>query len=284
MLTLIIGIGPSLYSLNYPDPELESLLYCKIFNYLFQICLMLSRWYVTFAGIDRYALTSQTVQLRNLARPKVAYCVILVINIIWIIISSHRLVFYEIKDNICGIVSNLGAALYQSIYVILGGGIVPVTIMILSAYLIHRNLAHRHQRRMHLISIQRRVNPLDRQLLKILFVQIISYIIIIIPQISNLMFNTVLLTIPNRSEEHVAIGQFVAFLAELTLYLFPVLSFYLYTLTSRTFRNELMKFFCSIHVRCCGHRIAPAVNNTDVHQSLANRQPTGTMMAMQHIN
>jgi H+/gluconate symporter-like permease len=137
----------------------------------------------------------------------------------------------------------MAAALYHSAYVIIGGGILPATIMIVCACLIRQNLSHKQQRRVQLSSAQRQDNSLNRQVLKILFIQIICYILFIIPQMCNVVFNTISITILNRSNDHLAVEEFVAFIAECVLYLFPVTSFYLYTLTSRTFRNELIKFF-----------------------------------------
>ena len=284
VMTLIIGIGPSLYSINYLDLEIQSVVFCKISNYLFQMSLMISRWFMAFACIDRYALTSETVRLRNFAKPKVAYRVIFLIIFIWSIICSHRLIFYQIANNICGIVNSFAAALYHSIYVIIGGGILPTTIMIISAWSIRRNLAHRQQRRLQLASAQPKENPLDRQLLQILFIQIICYIIIIIPQLSNLLFNTISLTIANRSKERVAVEHFVAFLAELILYLFPVTSFYLYTLTSRTFRNELKKFFSALPFPCCHHRIEPTTGSIIVDNSVGKQAAPCTVIADQTID
>jgi hypothetical protein len=145
-MTLIVGIGPSLYSFNNANPQIQSLLFCKIRGYLFQICLLLSRWYVTFAYIDRCAFTSENVRLRRFVNKRTAYRVIIVIIIFWSIICSHRLLFYEIQGNICGIVNSMGAALYHSSYVIIGGGISRAMITIICACLIHRNLAHKEQR------------------------------------------------------------------------------------------------------------------------------------------
>jgi hypothetical protein len=268
LMTLIIGIGPVVYSLNNPDPQIQILLFCKIRGYLFQICLMLSRWFVAFACIDRFALSSDKVRLRNFAKTNKAYRVIIIIIIIWSIICSHRLIFYEIQGNICGIVTNMGAALYHSAYVIVGGGILPATIMIICAYLIRRNLALKQQRQIQiLVTIQPR-KSLDQQVLNMLFIQIICYIIFIIPQLCNLVFNTISIIDPNRSNEHLAIEKFVAFIAELMLYLFPVTSFYLYTLTSRTFRNELIKFIHLIFFCCWKNRITPTIDGTTIDHRL----------------
>ena len=212
-MTLIIGIGPVLYTLNNPDPQIQSLLFCKLRGYIFQICLMLSRWFVAFACIDRYASTSDKINLRNFAKPKIAYRIIIIMIIFWSIVCSHRLIFYEIKGNFCGIINNMAAALYHSVYVIIGGGIFPAIMMIICAYFIRQNLAHKHQRRAQLSLGDYQRNPLDQQVLNILFVQVICYIIFTIPQLCNLVFNTISITIPNRSNEHLIIEAFIAFLA-----------------------------------------------------------------------
>jgi hypothetical protein len=271
-MTLIIGIGPVMYSLTNPDPQIQSLLFCKVRGYLFQICLMLSRWFVAFACIDRYAITSDKVRLRNFAKTKISYRVIVIIMIIWSIICSHRLIFYEIEGNVCGIVNNLGAALYHSAYVIVGGGVLPTVIMIICICLIRLNLKQKQQRRIQIVVVSQQRNSLDQQVLHMLFIQIICYIIFIIPQLCNLVFNTISITIPNRSSDHLAIEKIVAFIAELMLYLFPVTSFYLYTLTSRTFRNELMKFFRSLFIYFRKNQITPAMDGTTTNYRLEHMQ------------
>ncbi|CAM4804804.1 unnamed protein product [Rotaria magnacalcarata] len=272
LMTLIVGVGPVLYSLDEPDPQLHSIVFCKLRGYLFQICLMLSRWFVAFACIDRYGLSSENTHLRNFATSKVAYRAIIAITVFWSIICTHRLIFYAIKVNVCGIVNNMIAALYHSLYVIIGGGVLPATIMILCAFLIHRNLAFRHQIRARLALVDRGRIKLDQQVHKILFAQIICYIIFTIPQLCNLVFSTISITIPHRSTEHLAIEAFVAFIAEFMLYLFPVTSFYLYTLTSRTFRKELMQFFRSLIGR--NRRIVPGFSTTATLNHIEHRKTT----------
>ena len=115
-----------MYSLNHSNPRIESLLFCKIRGYIFQITLMLSRWFVAFACIDRYASCSDKANLRNFAKTQIAYRII----ITWSIICIHRLIFYEIKGNLCAIITNIGAAIYHSLYVLIRGGILPTAIMI----------------------------------------------------------------------------------------------------------------------------------------------------------
>ncbi|CAF1496553.1 unnamed protein product [Adineta steineri] len=259
LLTFSIGLGPVLYSLNNPDPQIQILSFCKIRGYLFQLSIILSRWFVAFACIDRFASTSAKVQLRNFAKTRIAYRIIIIIIIFWSLICIHRLIFYEIKGNLCGIISNTGAALYHTAYVIFAVGIFPSVTMIICAWLIRKNLIYQRSRRAQfsLTIIQR--HSLNQQVLNILFMQIICYIVFTLPQMGNLIFSTISTTIPNRSDQHLAIEKFVLFIGEFMLYLFGVTSFYLYTLTSRTFRLEFIKFIRLVFVFHCKRQITPII-------------------------
>ena len=244
LATLVVGISPALYTLDHPDPQVQFLWFCKVRGYLFQICLMLSRWFVAFACIDRCALSSDQVHYRNLATRRNAYRVIAVVIVFWPVVCSHRLIFYEIKSDLCGIVNNAGAAMYHSLYVIVGGGIFPSVVMIVCACMIRRNLARKQQRRTQVSTAkERQMHALDQQVHRLLFIQIIFYITFTTPQLTNLIFRAVWVRIANPSEEQLSTEKVLDFIAESMLYLFPVTSFYLYTLTSRTFRLELMKCF-----------------------------------------
>ena len=183
LFTLIVGIAPVLYTLNHPDPQLTSRWFCKLRGYLFQVCLMLSRWFVTFACIDRYILSSDRVSLRNFATKKNSYRTIASIIVVWTIICTHRLIFYETDGRLCGILSNIPAAMYHSIYVIIGGGVLPSVIMILSAALINRNLLRKERRRVQMSVRDRRRNSLDQQVYRLLYTQIIFYVCITAPPI-----------------------------------------------------------------------------------------------------
>ncbi|CAF1072962.1 unnamed protein product [Adineta ricciae] len=254
LVTLFVGVLPVMYSIDHPDLLTTSLWFCKIRGYLFQICLMLSRWFVAFACIDRYALKFDQF---------------------WTIICSHRMIFYEIKGNICGIITNTGAALYHSLYVLMGGGVLPAATMITCALLIRRNLRFKRQRRQNDTVAdtehQRQQSSLDQQVLKLLFIQSFFYILLTTPQLINLIYSTISSTIPNRTTDRLAIDKIIAFLAELMLYVFPVASFYLYTLTARAFQQELVKIFRLIFNRLTGRRPIQ-VRSLDHTISTHNRQ------------
>ena len=259
-MTLLVGIVPVLATLVYPDPQLRMLWFCKTRGYLFQICLMLSRWFIAFACIDRCALSSDQQRLRNFASRRVTYRVIAGIVVFWTAVCSHRAIFYEIEGNLCGIVNNFGAAMYHSLYVIVGGGVLPTTIMIVCALVIRRNLARKQLRRTQIATGEQRRNSLDHQVLNLLFIQIFCYIMCTTPQIVYLFYNSFVIINGDQSHYAVAVHQFSAFIAETILYLFPVTSFYLYTLTSRTFRSVIVKFYRELF--CHVNQIRPLVTQS----------------------
>lgn len=239
--TLIIGIVPLLYSLDHPNPINELFWFCKVRSYFFQISLMASRWFVAFACVDRFASSSDAARFRNFVTKRNTRRAIVVIILFWTTVCVHRLIFYEISSGFCSISNHFTAALYHSLYVTIGGGFLPALIMIVCAILIRRNLIEKHQRRLQMSIANRNggTNVVDNQVQKILFIQVIFYLIFTMPQLCNLMYITVTINIDENGTSQTK--MLFNFLAETMLYLFPVTSFYLYTLTSRTFRSELIK-------------------------------------------
>ncbi|UJR23819.1 hypothetical protein I4U23_026795 [Adineta vaga] len=66
------GIIPTLYSLDYPNPELYSITFCKLRLYLLHSALMISRSLVVLACMDRCALSSASQHIRSYCKRKIA--------------------------------------------------------------------------------------------------------------------------------------------------------------------------------------------------------------------
>jgi len=234
---------------------------------------MISRWLIVGACIDRYTSTSASANLRRFAKVPVAYRTIIIITLLWLIIPIHIIIFYEIQSNVCAIFTNRVAAFYHSIYTIIMGGFLPILIMTACAIGIQHNLTLKRQRRQQqqngpISDMQRMRNEhhqrlRDQHALSILFIQIAVYIVVTTPQVTSLLYAAVVRNIPNKSSDRLAIERFVSYLAELLVYLFPVSSFYIYSLVSRTYRMELVKFLRKIRFLNTGQdrvRVVPQLN------------------------
>ncbi len=281
VIHLSLATGSYLYTLNHADPTLTILAFCKMRIYILQSTGMMYRWYLTMACFDRFALSSANVRLRNVAKVRVACRVVLVIVPVWIILPVHTLIFYSLKGGSCGIFVSIAAALYHSLFTTITGCVLPVSIMATFALLTHRNLVLKQQRRQQIVNQppegRNRVRHLqrkqDQQVLLMLLVQVAIYAVSITPLMAFYFYNAVSLYIPNKPPERLAAERFAQFVAETIAFLFPVLSFYLYTMTSHSFRDELVRLLRSVATcRWYGNnpRIEPMTTDTGQRRITGN--------------
>jgi hypothetical protein len=276
LITLLMGVIPYIYSLDHENPFTTIVIFCKIRSYILQSSTMMCRWGLAAASFDRYALTSTNARLRNVATVRIARRVIAVIIIVWLLLPIQILVFFNLRQGRCGILYDVGESLYFSIYTIIAGSILPVSIMIVCAILIRRNLVLRRQRRRELTNNdpsnnERSHHRRDQQVFAMLLLQALIYIMTQTPWMLFYFYSASTIYVSNKSPNRMAIEGFLNFAIELVIYLLPVLSFYLYTLASRTFREELMKLLHfpvqrrQINVT---NRIRPLTNDAPVRMNI----------------
>ncbi|CAF1212915.1 unnamed protein product [Rotaria sordida] len=197
---------------------------------------------------------------------------ILMIVIIWFVLPIHNLIYNTGNVNASNLSYHAPLLYYHSIFTLTAGCLLPASIMIICAFLTHHNLVLKRKRRQLIIAqhvgthndVRDQERKRDRQVLLLLVVQVVVFIITIIPLMTSHFYNATTLNIKNRSIERITIERFAAYLSSLSVYLFPTLSFYLYTMTSSMFRNELKKLMRFI-LRCnclrANARIEPIVHN-----------------------
>lgn len=158
------------------------------------------------------------------------------------ILPVHGPIVYQIRFNQCGI--------FTTVF----GCILPVLFMILFAFLIYHNLVLKRQRLQtqtsqvteNLNEIQRLQRKRDQQVLIMLLIQVFVYIISILPLIIMYLYNAGTMSVPNKSTDQIAIERFVFMIVGVIVYCFPVVSFYLYALVSKIFREEFKQILYSL--------------------------------------
>ena len=130
-LILIQCILPlAIYSANHLDPQNISLIWCKIRSYLFNALLMLYRWYKMAACVDRAAMCNRHVRIRSLTNVRVAYRVILLITIVWLLIPIHLAVYFRIESDRCGPESGVYAKIFSAYSIVISGWSPPIVMTI----------------------------------------------------------------------------------------------------------------------------------------------------------
>ncbi|CAF1451177.1 unnamed protein product [Adineta steineri] len=256
IIDLCFGTIPYICSLINTDPTTTLVWFCKMRIYILQSNAMISRWSLAIACFDRYALSSVSVHIRNFARVHIAHRIIAIIICIWLILPVHAPIFFNITMSRCGIYNNRIASFYHTIFTTLFGCILPVLIMIVCAILLYYNLILKQQRRLIFIyqqtenrnEILRGQQKRDQQMFLMLLIQIFVYLICIVPLMITYLYNAITIE-TNKSADRIAIEKFTAFIAESLLYFFCASSFYLYTMVSKLFRNELKRLLYLVFMR-----------------------------------
>jgi hypothetical protein len=274
LIYLGFGLGTAIYALNPAHSSSLTITYSKVRTYVLQSTALMYRWCVVAACIDRYVLSSANIRLRNLANVHVVRRVIPMIIIVWLVLPVHNLIFYTGNPTGYSTPSVIAVLYYHSIFSVTFGCILPASIMITCAFLIHHNLVLKQKRRQLIVIQQKRIyiekieqdRKRDREVFMILMTQVIIFIITATPLTIYWFYNAATISITNKSTERLVIEQFAYFWVELIGFLFPVSSFYLYTLTSSMFRGELVNMIRSVLPRKCLRttaRVAPVTNSIE---------------------
>lgn len=120
----------AIYSANHPDPQNTSLIWCKIRSYLFNALLMLYRWYKMAACIDRAAICNRHARIRAFTDIRMAYRVILIITIIWLLIPIHLAVYFQIESDRCTAERGTYAKFFSAYSIVISGWSPPIVMIV----------------------------------------------------------------------------------------------------------------------------------------------------------
>ena len=137
-ILLISAMSTNLYSFYNIDPLTYSLAYCKIRFYLINSLFMISRTYIVLAYVDRYTLCSSHAHIRAFSRCQVAFRLIPIVIIGWIIIPIYVVIFNTIDTN--RFIMPGFYRIFYAIYSAICSGILPPSLMITFGLLARRNL------------------------------------------------------------------------------------------------------------------------------------------------
>ncbi|CAF3855328.1 unnamed protein product [Adineta steineri] len=226
---------PIIYALDHIDPQTQSIVICKTRLYISHTLGLFIRFCLVFACADRFFVTRPNVRIRSLSSIPLAIKFILIMCVICSLIAIHLPILMDIRGGVCGMfgIYKFIYAIYQTSVI----GIIPPVLMSIFSVLTIRSLRERH-----------RDNPVrtrqrDRCLTRMVFAEIIASISVSIPYSSNLIYTAFTYYVVNKSPLRVEIESFITFFVLFLVYLISVIPFYLYILTSKTFRKEFISLF-----------------------------------------
>lgn len=247
IIALTFSLPTGLYATTQTNPNTYSLIYCKLRLYIYHTLLMISRYLIIFACIDRVCISSRKVSIRNFSQIRLARILSIITIIIWFIATIHIPIMNTIQSGYC-IMPGIYNLIF-SIYAVIFAGIIPPILMSIFSLITLHNLYS-----IHTINIQR--NHLMRQrdfhLTRMLTAQVIVYILTTTPYPLNTLYAAITHS-QIKSIDQQAIESFIYFITStFLLFINPSISFYIYIATSKAFRTEFkimwinlrQKIFC----------------------------------------
>lgn len=254
LFIICFAVIPTIYA-SYSSYDLQSysVLYCKFRSYLLQSSIMMSRFSVAFASIDRYALCSSNTRIRSFNKHAKAVKAMIIVACVWLIIPSHILVGVNIymPGRRCG-----ANGLYIVIYTIYGAivTIIPLTIMLVFSILAARNLRQIRSRVRadHLTNSRNnltanRIKKRDSQLVVLAIGEVILYLISNTPFPIASFYTVATLSTPKTANMTI-IENFIRYIIfNFLLYVNSCLTFYVHLIASKAFRQECKRIFLNFH-------------------------------------
>jgi hypothetical protein len=84
------------------DPTRISLISCKLITYVYQVCVLLSPYFIVLASIDRYCVSSTSTQLRKFSNVRVTrWAILFVIVLIMLFYTNTAILIDHASCSVC---------------------------------------------------------------------------------------------------------------------------------------------------------------------------------------
>jgi hypothetical protein len=232
LLTRLLASGFSI------DMTKISSFMCKLRYYPCYVCLALTPYFYILACFDRYCSSSTSATRRSWCDKKVAKRLIIGAVILACILYLHMAIFFERRQVGSGFYCYARPGIYNTFYRIfylVVYCILPPFCMSLLSILTLKNIRQQARRTRPALAIENQsLRRIDQQMVRMLFSQVLIELLGVLPHatlnLTGLFVNT-----------STTIYTFFSQITVLPLFVSYAISFYVYTLSSRVYRQELMK-------------------------------------------
>ncbi|UJR29680.1 hypothetical protein I4U23_017228 [Adineta vaga] len=241
------------------DPSANNIIFCRFRYY---IAFLLACWEsscLILASIDRTLVTSPNASTRKLSTRRLIVITIIVICLFWAIFHVHALIHMQILQYgpdyfICYYESG-SYTTFVTYYSLLINGLFPPILMLIFGYWTVRNIreirrATRHSGTINSIVVVAISRPQilqskDQQLVRILLVELITYILYKCPITICYIYQEITHHIEKTVEQQL-IEQYILSLTFFIYFIENSITCYANILVSKTFRSELKRILFNV--------------------------------------
>jgi len=256
-LSILIGLLASGYDI---DPSATNLVFCRFRYYIALLLACLESSYIILASIDRILITSPNAGIRKLSTRRLITISMISIAVFWMVFHIHALIFTEILQfgpNYFVCYYQPGAyTTFMTYYALVINGVLPPLLMAIFGFWTVKNVrgvlrTKPHSRAMNAAAIvvgrQYTLQSKDHQLIRMLIVDIVTFVICKCPSSFFLMYQQITQYV-EKSAEQQSIEQSILMLTLFCYYIENAISCYTNILVSKTFRTELKGILLNIRL------------------------------------
>ncbi|UJR31828.1 hypothetical protein I4U23_019305 [Adineta vaga] len=227
------------------DPTQTSLIFCKFREYTLTVSRSLSAWFIVLASFDRLMSTSRQVYYRQFAHVRIARYTIVGTTLFGLLFYLPIPILFSIhiQNDQCEAPTNTyritNAFLYSICYVI-----IPSIFMLLFGLSTVNN--GKRQRRIAPITSSLNAIKRDRNLFLMIFFQTILFTCTTLPHGGFKIYTTITYDDMNYDVYQTVLTAFLTHLARIVSFINHSCQFYIFTLSSKLFREELRKFLYQV--------------------------------------
>ena len=265
LVVLYVGVLIRYLQDNYnTDPVNNNLIVCRIRSFFLYLSLSLSNWYILLATIDRYLISCDNNNRRQLSTIKNAYRLIGVLTLVLILCYCHILILYNIQtflnsfnrlQNFC-YPQHGPYRIFSDVQLLVQFSLLPPILMSVFVVLIIRNIRRSHKRIATTVVAHHhaRIRKRDLQLSKMLLLQVSITIICSLPLAVSQLLTTMTLTW-TKTLLRITTENFFSLIGRLLAFFNCSISFYLYTLAGSQFRLEIRQIINRLTLLICHQRL-----------------------------
>ena len=238
---------------KYANEQLGSQLYrtsrsyCRIRIFLTWTLPCISTSYLVLAALDRCLSTSANTRHRSFSRIRIARRLTIIPIILYSLTTSHQFFYFDLRPK-CSAQPG-GYSIFISLYSIIWTSLVPQSLLLTFGIITYRNI--RSSRKRLARPDEQHRSRTDIHLIRITLVQVLSSSILLNIRTAYYAY-TVLSTDLPKSDRQKAFENLILEISSSVFYINFCKSFYINTLTSKLFRQVLLK-----RLRHCFNRIMP---------------------------
>jgi hypothetical protein len=224
----------------YLNLSLYSTFFCKFISYLLNLCPNLSVYLIVLASIDRYCASSISAQKRKFSSVHIARWAIGLLTLVLAFFFSGALIAFDIDRHNTHQCTILSGVRFNQVFLIIDLTmyviIAPLCMLLFGLLTIHNTNGLRIYPTMVL-----RYRRTEGQLSRMLLLQVGTHIILTLP--FCIVFLILILPVSFRFTLHF-INIYT--ICKLPFYLSFTTAFFLYTLSARVYRKELVRLYKKI--------------------------------------